>query len=111
MENNVRRAIYPKENLLVDILCNEFGLEIVFKALKYQDHYQILGKCSPVLLSDIFNILSYEWQAGKAKEYFESLEEWIRCCLICCLVEDYAGNKSCFNCRLLESKPQPEKSL
>ena len=33
MENNVRKAIYPKENLLIDILCSEFGLEIVFKAL------------------------------------------------------------------------------
>ena len=85
----------------MDILCEEFGSEIVCKSMGYRDNYKNFKKSNPVLISDVFNTLSYKWQVGKAREYLESLEEWLRCCLICHLAEDYVNDKSRLDSGLL----------
>ena len=77
------------KKLIHEILCEEFGCHLVYKAMECKESYRNFKANNPNSISEFFNELSYKWQMGKAKEYLESLDERIQICLICHLVEDY----------------------
>jgi hypothetical protein len=89
-----KNPVEYKGNLVTSILCEEFGCHLVYKSLEHKHNYENIKKHNPSLISQVFNELSYKWQDGKAKEYIESLEEWLQYCLICHLAEDYVNDKS-----------------
>ncbi len=69
------------------------------KRRKYVDH-ALADQCrkfernNPSSISEFFNKLSYKWETGTAKQYLESLDEWIQICLICHLAEGYINDKT-----------------
>jgi hypothetical protein len=87
-------VVESQNYLVISILREEFGDQLVFKSIEYKQNYRDLIANEPSLLSGIFNELSYKWQEGKAKEYLDSLEESLQHCLICHLAEDYIYNES-----------------
>jgi|688.fasta_scaffold67297_8 hypothetical protein len=88
-----KNSVESKGNLVTSILCEEFGYNLVYKSIEHRHCYENIKKQNPCLISKVFNELSYKWQEGKAKEYLESLEEWLQYCLICHLAEDYINDK------------------
>jgi hypothetical protein len=92
------------ENLVLTILCDEFGFHAVKKSIEYKHDYQVVKMRNPSLISKIFNELSYRWQEGKAKEYFEALGEPLQYFLICHLAEDFINDKSFAGIQILESQ-------
>ena len=88
--------------LILDILCNEFGNELVSQALKYKDHYKTFKMNNASLVSASFDTLSYKWQMGKSREYLESLERDLQYCLICHLAGNYINDKTRLDCVLNE---------
>ncbi len=89
----IKNSVESKDNLVTSILCEEFGCNLVYKSIEYKQYYENIKKQNPSLISKVFNELSYKWQEGKAREYLESLEEWLQYCLICHLAGDYINDK------------------
>lgn len=89
MGTNTSNTVRTKNSLVLKILYEVFGHYLVDRALKYKAYFRDFSARNSNVMSDIFNRLSYNWQMGKAREYLESLEEWLQGCLICHLVEDY----------------------
>jgi len=94
MSNATKEVVKSQNNLVMSILCEEFGDQIVCKSIEYKQSCNNLPEYEPSLISEVFNELSYKWQEGKAKEYLESLEESLQYYLICHLAEDYINDKS-----------------
>ena len=94
METNTSTTLTKASDcLILDILRNEFGNQLVSQALKYKDYYKIFKRDNTRLVSDSFDTLSYNWQMGKSREYLKSLEINLQHCLICHLAEDYINDK------------------
>ncbi|PZO38462.1 MAG: hypothetical protein DCF19_16185 [Pseudanabaena frigida] len=94
MGNNTSTAIKSATCLVLDILCNEFGHEKVSQSLKYQKYNKAFKDENHRLVSDSFNMLSYQWQMGRSREYLESLDIEVQYSLICSLAENYINDKS-----------------
>lgn len=99
---NTSKTIQPQDSLILEILSDEFGCHSVDRALTYKTFYRQFKTYNPCLMSDIFNALSHNWQMGKARDYLESLEEWLQSCLICHLAEDYFYDQPVSGYRLFE---------
>ncbi len=94
METNTSATLTRSSDcLILDILCNEFGNQLVSQALERKDYYKTFKRDNASLVSDSFDALSYKWQMGKSREYLESLELDLQHCLICHLAEDYINDK------------------
>ncbi len=75
--------------LIVEILTQTFGNEIVNHSLKYRECSKIFSKVNFSLISSAFYPLSYYWQIGIAGKYLESLDSCVQCCLVSLLLENY----------------------
>ena len=96
--NNSETGFRWSNCLLIDILCSEFGHEKVHQALRFKHHYQAFKRENPHLVSDSFNILSFQWQIGRSREYLESLAEEVQYSIICYLAENYINDKTRADC-------------
>lgn len=92
--NNCVKAVIARDNLVMDILCNEFGFCKVNQAMGHIDSYNIAKKEKFSIIQEHFNKLSYEWQMGNARAYLESLASDLQDYIICHLMEEYINDKT-----------------
>ncbi len=83
-----------QDNLVIDILESTFGSDIVNGAMKYTACYNDHKGEKRRLISNHFNILSFEWQKGNARAYLESLDAELQNCIICYLMEDFVIDRT-----------------